>query len=595
MRQNTLLSTTLREAPADAEVISHQWMLRAGFIRQLAAGIYTYLPLGWRVLRKVEQIVREEMDRAGAQEMLMPAMQPTELWKESGRYAVYGPELIRLHDRHEREFALGPTHEEVITKLVSGEISSYRRLPVTLYQIQTKFRDERRPRFGLLRGREFLMKDAYSFDADWAGLDQTYWKMYDAYQRIFNRCALKYRPVEADAGAIGGEGGTHEFMALADIGEDTIAVCPHCEYAANIEKAVAGAVAGTGTGIGIGTGTVPQTPGSLTVEQEDLAQEQEKIHTPGIRTIDQLVQALGVEANEIIKTLIYTADGQAIAVLVRGDHEVNEIKVKNVLSVENLEIANAEVVAKATGAPVGFVGPVGLTIPVFMDRGVADMSRGIAGANEQDYHIRNVQPKRDLSLEHIGDFRNVVEGDICPRCEEGSLQFYRGIEVGHVFKLGTKYSEKLGARFLDASGSEQVMIMGCYGIGVSRILSAIVEQNQDEQGIIWPMALAPFQVHVIPVSLKDEIQMKTAEELYQRLVDCGIEVLLDDRDERPGVKFKDSDLIGIPIRIVVGKHAAEGNVEFKERARAEQKIMKLEDAFSCVVELVKASRVQKSL
>ncbi|WP_018132524.1 proline--tRNA ligase [Effusibacillus pohliae] len=568
MRQSTYLVPTLREAPAEAEAVSHKLMLRAGFIRQLAAGIYTYLPLGWRVLRKVETIVREEMDRAGAQEILMPAMQPAELWQESGRYQVYGPELIRLKDRHDREFALGPTHEEVVTTLVRNEVRSYRKLPINLYQIQTKFRDERRPRFGLLRGREFLMKDAYSFDLDWEGLDRSYWAMYDAYNRIFTRCCLNFRAVEADAGAIGGEGGTHEFMVLADIGEDTIATCTNCDYAANLEKAEA-------------------APGRQEY-QEVTVSKYEKFHTPAIRTIEQLTESLGIEPQQLIKTLIYLADGQPVAVVVRGDHEVNEIKVKNYLGADHVELADAETTQKVTGAPVGFAGPVGLTIPILVDQEVAAMLFGISGANERDYHLKNVRPGRDFPLEKTGDFRNVVEGDRCPRCE-GTLKFYRGIEVGHVFKLGTKYSEILGAKYLDANGQEQVMIMGCYGIGISRVLSAIVEQHHDENGMIWPLPVAPFHVHLIPVSVKDETQMKLAEELYGRLRSAGVEVLLDDRDERPGVKFKDADLIGIPIRLTVGKGAAEGRVEYKERKTGKQQELTVDDACTRIVELVKAS------
>ncbi len=517
MRQSQLLLTTLREAPAEAEVISHQLMLRAGFIRQLAAGMYTYMPLGRRVLRKVEQIVRDEMDRAGAGELLMPVLQPTELWQESGRYDVYGSELMRLQDRHDREFALGPTHEEVITSLIRNEVNSYRKLPVTLYQIQTKFRDERRPRFGLLRSREFLMKDAYSFDANWEGLDHTYWAMFQAYQRIFTRCSLNFRAVEADAGAIGGEGETHEFMALADIGEDTIVACTCCDYAANLEKAEPRS---TGS-IGISSVSDENEHDSHPSIDTD---EMEKLYTPGLRTIEQLVDTLHIEPQEIIKTLIYMANDQPIAVVVRGDHEVNEVKVKQILGSEKFEIANAATVTKVTGTPPGSIGPCGLTIPVWVDYAVVQMSSGLAGANEQDYHYRHVNPRRDMDLRHVADLRNVIEGDRCPRCDEGKLELHRGIEIGHVFKLGTKYSEKLGATFLDASGTDQAMIMGCYGIGVSRILSAIVEQNHDQNGMIWPHALAPFQVHIIPISVKDRLQMQIAEELYSQLQDRGIEV-----------------------------------------------------------------------
>lgn len=570
MRQNTLLAPTLREAPADSEAISHQLLLRAGFIRQLAAGIYTYLPLGWRVLRKLENIVRQEMDATGAQELLMPAMQPAELWQESGRYNVYGPELIRLNDRHDRAFALGPTHEEVITALVRDEIQSYRKLPATLYQIQTKFRDERRPRFGLLRGREFLMKDAYSFDTSWEGLDRTYWRMYEAYKRIFARCGMNVRPVEADAGAIGGEGSTHEFMALADIGEDTIASCTHCEYASNLEKAQAGDRFDVQ---------------ALHTEPYVAIPQPEKIHTPNIRTINELVAALHINASELIKTIVALVDGKPVAILVRGDHDVNEIKVCHYLGgAENFEMADADTIVRMTGAPVGFLGPTNLTIPLLVDLAVARMSSGVAGANELDYHLRNVQPGRDFPLDSIGDFRNVAEHDPCPRCEEGTLAFNRGIEVGHVFKLGTKYSEKLGATFLNAGGKQQAAIMGCYGIGVSRMLSAIAEQNHDAGGLVWPLAVAPFQVHIIPVSVKDETQMQAAEQIYQSLTQRGIEALIDDRDERPGVKFKDADLFGIPMQVVVGKQADEGIVEFKFRNQTLKNTLSIDEATQRIME-----------
>lgn len=567
MRQNNLFAPTLREAPADSEAISHQLLLRAGFIRQLAAGIYTYLPLGWRVLRKLERIVREEMDRAGAQELHMPAMQPAELWQESGRYEVYGPELIRLNDRHDRAFALGPTHEEVVTALVRDEIQSYRKLPVTLYQIQTKFRDERRPRFGLLRGREFIMKDAYSFDVSWEGLDRSYRRMYEAYGKIFARAGLNVRPVEADAGAIGGEGSTHEFMALADIGEDTIASCTHCGYASNLEKAESGTSEDTN----------PSAPHL----------QPEKLHTPDTRTIDQLVEGLGIEARGLIKTIVALVDGKAIAILVRGDHEVNEIKVRNALGgAASFEMADADTIAALTGAPVGFLGPTGLTdtIPLLVDTAVARMTSGVAGANERDYHLSGIVPGRDFPLDTVGDFRNAAEHDPCPRCSEGTLSFRRGIEVGHVFKLGTKYSEKLGATFLNASGQPQAVIMGCYGIGVSRMMSAVAEQLHDDQGLVWPLTLAPFHVHIIPVSVKDETQMQVAEQLYSQLTHLGVEVLFDDRDERVGVKFKDADLFGIPMQVVVGKQAGEGIVEFKLRNQAVKNTIAIEDAIARIME-----------
>jgi prolyl-tRNA synthetase len=567
MLQSTLFVNTLREAPSDAEARSHQLLLRAGYIRQLAAGVYSYLPLGLRVLRKLENLIREELDRAGAQELLMPVLQPTELWKESGRYDAYGPELIRLKDRHDREFALGPTHEEVITTLVKNEISSYRKLPITLYQIQTKFRDERRPRFGLLRGREFLMKDAYSFDSSWEGLHQSYTKMYDAYARIFNRCGLRFVAVEADAGAIGGEGGTHEFMALAEIGEDTIVTCTACDYAANLEKA-------TSRPIPVAT-------------KRTSTDAYEKIHTPEIRTIEQLVQSLQVAAKDIIKTLVYVADGEPVAVVVRGDHEVNELKLKHYMKADTIQLADAQNIADAAGAAVGFIGPVGLQhIPVLVDTAVLQLQSGITGANETDFHLKNVVPGRDFSVERSADLRNVTEGEACPHCVEGTLRFYKGIEVGHVFKLGTKYSEALEAKYMDANGREQHVIMGCYGIGVSRLLSAMVEQHHDERGIIWSPALAPYHVHLLPISTKDEAQRKLAHELYEALQRRGVEVLLDDRDERAGVKFADSELIGIPIRIVIGKEAANGNVEWVQRPSGDKEVMSSEAALAKVMELL---------
>ncbi|NIK68525.1 proline--tRNA ligase [Paenibacillus sp. BK720] len=566
MRQSQLLLPTLREAPSEAESVSHRLMLRAGLIRQLAAGIYTYLPTGRRVLRKLEAIIREEMDHAGCQEVFMPAMQPADLWRQSGRYEKYGPELMRLKDRHDREFALGPTHEEVITDLVRGEINSYRQLPVTLYQIQTKFRDEKRPRYGLLRGREFMMKDAYSFDADWDGLHASYQRMYDAYHRIFSRCGLHFRPVEADAGTIGGEGGTHEFMALADIGEDTIAACDRCQYAANLEKA----------GYRIPEGDIRSTGDSAAYP------EPAKIHTPNVRKIDELVQALGASADKMLKTLLFLADGKPVAVIVRGDHEVNEIKLAGLLQADKLELADQETTESLTGAAIGFAGPIGLSVPVILDYSAAAIGSVIAGANVTDYHWKNVRPGVHFEITMLGDVRNAAIGDGCPNCAEGKLRMSRGIEVGQVFKLGTKYSEAMQANYLDAAGSEKPVIMGCYGIGISRVMSAVVEQHHDEQGIRWPLELAPYQVHVVPVSAKDGLQMDIAGKLYGDLKSAGFEVLLDDRDERPGVKFKDSDLIGVPIRIVVGRQAADGVVELRYRNRGEAQLVSTEEALALV-------------
>lgn len=460
MRQSQLFMSTLREVPSEAEALSHQQLLRGGYIRQTASGIYTYLPLGWRVLRKIEGIIRHEMDTSGAQELHMPAVQPAELWKESGRYEVYGPELIRLHDRHEREFVLGPTHEEVITSLVRQEISSYRKLPVNLYQIQTKYRDERRPRFGLLRGREFLMKDAYSFDRDWEGLDISYRNMYSTYETIFKRFGLNFRAVEADAGAIGGQGETHEFMALADIGEDTIVSCSACQYAANLEQAQ--------------TTVIQEGNREASIGSERASVE--KVHTPDVKSIQELAAFLQVLPQQLIKTLLYKADGKLVAVLVRGDREVNEIKVKSYMNAETAELADAVEVQMATGAPVGFAGPMGLQLELLVDNEVASMLEGITGANEADTHLLHVRPGIDFLLAHTGDFRNAAEGDACPCCGK-PLLFHRGIELGHVFKLGTKYSDALGASFVDVDGREKPLIMGCYGIGVSRVMAAIAEQS----------------------------------------------------------------------------------------------------------------------
>ncbi|MCM3698313.1 proline--tRNA ligase [Paenibacillus macerans] len=534
MRQSRLLLPTLREIPAEADSASHAWLLRAGYVRQLAAGVYTYLPLGRRVLHKLEQIVRAEMERAGAQELLLPALQPAELWRESGRYSRYGAELMRLNDRHGREFVLGPTHEEAITSLLKGEVHSYRKLPVSVYQIQTKFRDERRPRFGLLRGREFLMKDAYSFDADWSGLDVSYSLMYRAYRNIMERCELDYRAVEADSGTIGGEGGSHEFIVFAGIGEDVVAACDHCDYAANIEKAAS-------------------------------------LHNVSMPPLPE----------QLIKTLIYVLDGkQPVAVVVRGDHEVNELKVQAYMGAESIELADPVTVEQATGAPPGFAGPLGLKIPILLDRDVSTLPEGIAGANERDFHLRHVSPARDIVTSHIGDFRFVVEGETCPKCKDGKLKLSRGIEVGHIFKLGTKYSQMLGASYLDRNGKQQDIIMGCYGIGISRLLSAVVEQHYDERGIVWPAALAPYRVHIIPVSVKDRQQIELAEQLYEQLARKGIEVLLDDRDERPGIKFNDADLIGIPYRIIIGKTAKQGVIEFVKRGEAAVEKLTVEEILS---------------
>ncbi|USG67965.1 proline--tRNA ligase [Brevibacillus ruminantium] len=564
LKQSQILIPTLREVPADAEIASHKLLLRAGMARQLASGIYTYLPLALRTLHKIQAIVREEMNRAGAQELLMPAMQPAELWHQTGRWDVYGPELVRLKDRHDRPFALGPTHEEVITSLVRDEINSYKKLPINLYQIQTKFRDEVRPRFGLIRSREFIMKDAYSFDTTQEGLDKNFQAMYDAYTSIFTRVGLHFRAVEADAGAIGGKG-TYEFMALCDIGEDTIAYSENGDYAANLEKA-----------------EVVYKPAE---KPQSEVPSLEKVHTPAVKTIEQLTQALQIEASRIIKSLVYRIDEKLVMVLVRGDHEINEVKLKNLFDAAFVGLASEQEILAAIGTPVGFVGPVGIDqekLEIVADNFVQDVYDGVAGANETDYHLLHVQPGRDFTVSRFADLRNIMEGDECPR-GGGVIKFARGVEVGHVFKLGTKYSTAMGATFLDENGRSQPMIMGCYGIGVSRTLAAVIEQNNDENGIIWPVSVAPFHVHVIPVNAKVEAQREASEQITAALQAAQIEVLYDDRPERAGVKFKDADLIGLPLRITVSDKAAEeGLVEVRVRRTGETHEVKLEELVSFV-------------
>jgi prolyl-tRNA synthetase len=544
MRYSQYFIPTVKETPADAEVVSHQLMLRAGMVRKLAAGIYNYLPLGLRAIRKVENIVREEMNRAGAIEILMPTVIPAELWQESGRWDQYGKELLRIQDRKDAQFCLGPTHEEVVTDLVRREIKSYRQMPINLYQIQSKFRDEIRPRFGLMRGREFIMKDAYSFDVDEKAADLSYEKMYLAYRRIFERCGLKFRAVEADTGAIGGSS-SHEFMVLAESGEDAIVSCSSCEYAANVEKAEARPIEAA--------------------EHAD-ARPLERVATPDKRTIEEVSEFLGLHAASMIKTLVLLADNEPVIALVRGDHELNEIKLKNFLGCAELEMAGDEVVTKVTGAPVGFAGPVGLTVKIVADLAVKGMKNSATGGNEKDLHLKNVNLERDFTVSQFADIRNVVHGDACPRCKDGALEMWRGIEVGHVFKLGTKYSKALKATFLDADGKDQTIFMGCYGIGIGRTVAACIEQNNDANGIIFPLPIAPFHCIISALNIKEAPVREASELIYQQLAEAGVEVLLDDRDERPGFKFKDADLIGIPLRIVVGsKNLAEGKVELKER------------------------------
>lgn len=542
MRLSGLLMPTLRETPAEAEILSHRLMLRAGLIRKLAAGVYSYMPMGLRALKKVENIVREEMDRAGANELLMSALLPAEAYMASGRWDVFGPEMFRLHDRHDRDFCLGPTHEEIFAETVKGAVRSYKQLPLTLYQIQTKYRDERRPRFGVLRSREFIMKDAYSFDLTEEGLDVSYKKMYDAYCRIFDRMGLDYVVVDADSGAMGGSG-SQEFMVKSEVGEDVIAHCEACGYTANEEKAEC-------------------VPDSFEFAEND--KPMEKKDTPEAHTIEQLVNFLGVDARNFAKTIIYKIDGKYVAAMVRGDREVNEVKLKNLVGGVDIELAEPFAVREITHAEVGFAGPIGLEIPVYADHEVMKMHAMVIGANETDKHFINVEPCRDFTPDKVADLRVAVDGDICPRCGK-RIDTFHGIEVGHIFKLGTKYAKALGVSFPTESGEERTAIMGSYGIGINRCIAAAIEQNSDENGIVWPVSIAPYHVSVIPVNVKDETISALAEKIYAELLEKGIEAIIDDRDERPGVKFKDCDLTGIPLRITVGKKAGEGIVEYKVR------------------------------
>ena len=553
MKLSKMLISTLREVPGEAEIASHKLMLRAGMIRKSATGIYTFMPNGVRVLKNVENIVREEMDRAGAQEFLASALIPADLWQESGRWDVMGPEMIRVKDRNGRDFCLGPTHEEIFTDLARNEIKSYKQLPLNLYQIQTKYRDERRPRFGVMRSREFIMKDAYSFDKDNEGLDISYMKMYEAYNKIFTRCDLEFSAVEADSGAMGGSGSA-EFMVKSDIGEDEIAFCTSCNYAANTEKATS----------------------KLEEVEREVEKELKKTETPNVRTIEELVAFFNTNNRKFAKTLIYKADDKVVGVMVRGDRSLNETKVSNALGgVMELEMADAETVLNATSAEIGFAGPIGLKVDILLvDEEVTRMSNFIVGANDTGYHYENINYERDFKG-IVGDYKLVSEGDMCPKC--GSpINIRRGVEVGHIFKLGTKYSQAMGANYLDENGKSVPLVMGCYGIGVNRTVAAIIEQHHDENGIIWPMAVAPYKVIIMPANVKDEEQMKMADKIYEELKLRGIDVLLDDRNERVGVKFKDSDLIGIPIRVTVGKKIVEDIVEFKLRKNQDIEEVKIE-------------------
>ncbi|PLX81232.1 MAG: proline--tRNA ligase [Desulfuromonas sp.] len=566
MRYSQYLLNTVKETPADAEVVSHKLMLRTGMIKKVAAGIYSYLPFGLRAIRKVEQIVREEMDRAGAIELHMPMVTPAELWEESGRWQQYGKELLRLKDRKDGGFCLGPTHEEVITDIVRREVKSYRQLPLNLYQIQTKFRDEIRPRFGLMRGREFIMKDAYSFDTDDAGADAAYEKMYQAYRRVFQRCGLKFRAVEADSGAIGGSF-SHEFMVLAESGEDAIVSCDSCEYAANVEKAELKAPAGVAP---------------------TAAADVSEVATPNQKTIEDVAVFLKLEPSQLVKTLLVETDEEeVVAVLLRGDRELNPIKLANLLGSNCVEMASEETVLKVTGAPVGFAGPVGLKVRILADHEIGTMGNFVVGGNAADLHLAGVNHGRDFNVEQFADLREAEAGDDCPRCN-GKLEIWRGIEVGHVFKLGTKYSAAMNAVVLDDQGKERTLIMGCYGIGIGRTVAAAIEQNNDDNGIIWPLPIAPFQVLITLVNPKDEEVCKAGEQIYTDLQQAGVEVLLDDRDERPGSKFKDADLIGLPLRITVGARGLkEGSVELQWRKDGERRMLPLESAVEDMLKLVR--------
>ena len=572
MKQSKLLIPTLKEVPSDAEAISHQLMLRGGYIKQITAGMYAYLPLAYRVLRNIETIIREEMENIDAAEMLVPAALPAELWQQTGRYETYGPNLFKFQDRHERDFILGPTHEETFTTIVRDAVKTYKKLPITLYQIQTKYRDENRPRFGLLRGREFIMKDAYSFHAEEESLDKTFRDMDSAYTNVFNRVGLNFRSIIGDAGAMGGNN-SKEFMAIAPIGEDTVVYSDESDYAANLEMA--------------------QNKRTMPKSHETLG-ELQKVATPGAKTIDEVAEFLGSSADREIKTLLFIADEKPVVVLMHGNDEVNEVKLKNYLSCDFLRPAEEDEARKYLGAGFGSLGPVGVSeeIEILADLDVENMANASVGANEDGFHYLNANLGRDFSVTHFADLRTVQEGEISPD-GKGRLKFTRGIEIGHIFKLGTRYSKDLDAVVLDENGRQLPIIMGCYGIGVSRLLSAIVEQHSDENGIVWPRSIAPFDGHVIPVNVKKEEQVELSEKVTELLENAGYKVLVDDRRERPGVKFADSDLIGIPARITVGKKAAEGIVEIKLRRTGETLEVKLDELLNSLQILLKEESLAK--
>ncbi len=569
MRYSKYFIPTYKETPAEAEVISHKLMLRAGLVRKLTSGIYTYLPAGLKSIKKVENIIREEMNRSGAIELLMPAAQPAELWQESGRWDYYGRELLRFKDRHDHDGCIGPTHEEVMTDLVRREIQSYKQMPINFYQIQTKFRDEIRPRFGLMRCREFIMKDNYSFDVDDSAADKSYRIMHDTYTNIFRRCGLKFRAVEADSGAIGGSF-SHEFMVLADTGEDQIINCLKCDYAANLEKAE----------ISAEDSRASESSGK---DMKSL----ERLETPGIKTIEDLTAFLSIPPEHLLKTLIFNAEGDVVAALVRGDHELNEIKLMRLLDLEQIELADPALVEQVTGAPQGFAGPVDLKVKIFADRAIQSMTNMITGGNEKDLHLGNVNVGRDFEVDQFADLRFVTPDDSCPRCG-GGLNFGRGIEVGHIFKLGTKYSKAMGAVYLDEKGNEQPIVMGSYGIGVGRTVAAAIEQNHDQDGIIFPIPIAPFEVAILALQMHEPQVVETAENLHHELSGHGIDVLLDDRDIRAGSKFKDADLLGTPIRVDVGtRNLKEGRIEVKLRTESKAVAVSLKDASAFVQKTVK--------
>lgn len=575
MRLSKMHIKTLREVPNEAEIASHILLLRTGMIRKLVSGVYGFMPLGWRSVRKIENIIREEMDATGAQEILMSAVQPAELWQESGRWFAYGPEMWRVKDRNGREFCLGPTHEEVFTDIIRNDVSSYRQLPLNLYQIQTKYRDEARPRFGLMRSREFIMKDAYSFDKDYAGLDKSYDEMYKAYEKIFTRCGLTFRPVEADTGAIGGSN-SHEFTALSEVGESEIAYCEKCSMAATTEKA-----------------ECVDAPA-----EDEVMLPLEEVNTPGTKTIEEVANFLGMDQSRTIKALLfvtYDEEGKEngyVAAFVRGDRELNMVKLINALNIpeHSIEFADEAKMSQATGCVGGFTGPIGLhDCKIVVDSELVGLKNLCAGANKEDYHVKNVNYGRDYEGDIVTDLKLLKEGDPCPVCG-APVKHARGIEVGQVFKLGTKYSESMGATYKDENQKDQFIVMGCYGIGVTRTLSAVVEQHHDENGIIWPMSVAPYHVIVTLVKPEDEEQADVAEKIYNDLIKAGVEVLLDDRKERPGVKFKDADLLGIPVRITVGKRAGEGIVEYKLRREEEKSEKAVEDAIKDAIEIVNAEK-----